>query len=137
MVLMRRLALAVGLPACLILVGLLLIANCAPLPATQTPSAPPSASPAIANAAPITLAAIFAPWYGYDPATGNCQGGLGSYHWNNDPNMAGVLDMPERGNYCSAEPEIINWQLAGLERAGVQTFFIGWWRTPLHSWSHA
>ncbi len=73
------------------------------------------------------MAAVFAPWYGYDPLTGNCQGGLGSYHWNNDPNMAGVVDTPERGYYCSADPEVIKWQLAGLERAGVQALFVSWW----------
>ncbi len=120
-------ALAVGVPVFLILVGLLLIDHCAPLPAAKTPSATPPTSTAKANAAPIALAAVFAPWYGYDPATANCRGGIGSYHWNNDPNMAGGVDTPERGYYCSADPDVIKWQLVGLERAGVQTVFLSWW----------
>ena len=41
--------------------------------------------------------------------------------------MAGVLDVPERGYYCSSRPDIIEWQLDGLERADVQTLFVSWW----------
>jgi hypothetical protein len=48
----RKAANAVGVPVILILLGLLLIASCAPLPAAQTPSAPPPAATAIGNAAP-------------------------------------------------------------------------------------
>ena len=140
MVLIRRVALAIGLPAFLVLLGLVALTTCAPLPVARTPSstmsqsAPPIDRPQVqapraptSTPATTTLAAVFAPWYGYDPATGNCQGGLGSYHWNNDPDMTGVVDVPERGYYCSASPEIIEWQLDGLERAGVQTLFISWW----------
>lgn len=127
MPLIRKATIAVSVPMSLVLFGLLLIASCAPLPVAQTPSAPPLATTAIADVAPITLAAVFTLWYGYDPATGNCQGGLGSYHWNNDPNMAGVVDTPERGYYCSADPTIIGWQLAELQRAGVEALFVSWW----------
>jgi hypothetical protein len=63
------------------------------------------------------LAAVFAPWYGYDASTGNRQGGLGSYRWNNVPDMADAFDAPYHGSYCSADPKSIEWQLDGLERA--------------------
>ncbi len=90
---------------------------------TATPTAPPApARPAAA----LPLAAIFAPWYGY-AVNGNCQGGMGSYHWNNIGDMAGVVDQPERGFYCSADPTVIHWQLDQLEDAGVQALFVSWW----------
>ena len=74
---------------------------------------------------PITLAAVFAPWYGYDPLTGDCQGGLGSYHWNNDPNMAGVVDTPERGYYCSADHSPLAFGLATQGLSSLQ-HLSGW-----------
>jgi hypothetical protein len=98
-------------------------AGCAPLPRRDASPVPEDSA---ARISPI-LAAVFAPWYGYDPATGACRGGTGSYHWNNDPNMAGVLDTPERGFYCSADPNVIRWQLDGLHRAGVRTLLVSWW----------
>jgi hypothetical protein len=52
---------------------------------------------------------------------------MGTYHWNNGPNMAGVVDQPEPGFYCSADPAVIHWQLDQIEAAGVQALFISWW----------
>jgi hypothetical protein len=93
----------------------------------QAGAAPPSATPAPAlPASALPLAAVFAPWYGY-AADGSCQGGVGSYHWNNDPNMAGVVDQPEPDFYCSGDPAIIHWQLDQLADAGVQALFVSWW----------
>ena len=93
------------------------------------PRLSPPARPALDPASP-PLAAVFAPWYGYD-ASGQCVGGLKSSHWNNDPNMAGVLDVPELAHgeryYCSADPVVIGWQLDAIERAGIQTLFVSWW----------
>ncbi len=139
MSLIRSAALTAGVTACLILLGLLLIAGCATLPpaparVASERGAPPDPDGAIPEATrsarlaaePLPLAAVFAPWYGYD-GEGNCRGGEGSYHWKNGPAGWGVLDVPERGYYCSADPEIIKWQLDGLERAGVQALFVSWW----------
>lgn len=74
-----------------------------------------------------TLAAMFLSWYGYDAATGQCLGGLGSTHWNDTPNTGGVVDVPVRGYYCSADPEVVSWQLGVLEDMGVRALFVSWW----------
>jgi hypothetical protein len=133
-----RVLLALTLPA------LLLLGGCLALRGVSAPSAAPTAAPpgsgahqadtapptaTLAPALPasaLPLAAVFAPWYGY-AADGKCQGGMGSYHWNNTGDMAGVVDQPEPGFYCSAEPTIIRWQLNQLEAAGVQALFVSWW----------
>ena len=41
--------------------------------------------------------------------------------------MAGVVDQPEPGYYCSADPALIHWQLDALADAGVQALFVSWW----------
>ncbi len=143
---MRRLLLALFLPALLLLAGCLAL-NSEParttLPrgrasapakerpsaaiATATPAQKADADPVVALPTPtLPLAAIFAPWYGYD-AAGNCPGGMGSYHWNNTGDMAGVVDQPAPGYYCSADPAIIRWQLDLLADAGVRALFVSWW----------
>ncbi len=139
---MHRVVTAVAFPALLVLLGLLALTACAPLPLARSLSATtnqdslvpefhrtlaPSAPTGSPTSPEITLAAVYAPWYGYDSTTGQCQRGLGSYHWNNNPDMSGVLDVPERGYYCSSSAEVIEWQLDALERAGVQTLLVSWW----------
>lgn len=93
----------------------------------STSGTPADSNPTVAlPAAALPLAAVFAPWYGYD-AAGECRGDLGSYYWNNDRNMTGVVDQPAPGYYCSANPAIIRWQLDLLADAGVQALFVSWW----------
>lgn len=70
---------------------------------------------------------MFVSWYGFDPATGKCAGGLGSWHWNSGKNLGGVVDVPYPGYYCSADPAVVDWQLAQLAKASVQAVFVSWW----------
>lgn len=93
------------------------------VPATPTPS--PTAVPKLP--AEVPLAAILAGWYGYDVHTGECQEGIGSYHWNDTSNTAGVVHTPYRGFYCSSDPELVSWQLEQMERAGIQVILFSWW----------
>ena len=67
--------------------------------------------PRIYDAENVPMAAVFAGWYGYDSASGECIGGLGSTHWNGGPNTAGVRYTPGKVYYCSSGPEVISWQL--------------------------
>ena len=87
----------------------------------------PTAPPTVANTTDIPLAAVFAAWYGYDAGTGQCAGGLGTTHWNDTPNTAGVIYRPELGYYCSADPTVVAWQLDQIEAAGISTLFVSWW----------
>ena len=143
---MSRFLWALFLPAALLLAGCLALDHEAspttfargatPAPPSEPPSAVMSVTVATRQAgsdgagalaaSELPLAAVFAPWYGYD-AAGQCKGGMGAYHWNNDPNMAGVVDQPEPGFYCSADPALIRWQLDQLEDAGIQALFVSWW----------
>jgi len=141
---MSRFLWALFLPAALLLAGCLALNHEAlpttvarvgtPAPSSERPGAemsvteaiPQLGSPGSLTEERLPLAAVFAPWYGYD-AAGQCKGGMGAYHWNNDPNMAGVVDQPEPGFYCSADPALIRWQLDQLEDAGIQALFVSWW----------
>ena len=75
----------------------------------------------------IPLAAVFAGWYGYAPGSGECLRGIGSSHWNDSPESAGVIYTPYKGFYCSSDPEIVSWQLARMQEAGIGVIFYSWW----------
>ena len=75
----------------------------------------------------IPLAVVFGGWYGYDPVTGNCKGGLGSTHWNDSPDTGGVVYTPAMGFYCSADPEVVAWQLGMMQEAGISVVLYSWW----------
>ena len=83
--------------------------------------------PRIHDAENVPLAAVFAGWYGHDPVSGECLGGLGSTHWNDGPNTGGVRYTPEKGYYCSSDPEIVSWQLDQMEKAGISVLLYSWW----------
>ena len=73
----------------------------------------------IYDAENVPMAAVFAGWYGHDPVTGECVGELGSTHWKDVPNTGGVRYVPEKGYYCSSDPEVVSWQLEQMEKAGI------------------
>ncbi len=73
------------------------------------------------------LAGVFAGWYGYDLGSGECVGGIGSSHWNDSPDSAGVIHMPYKGFYCSSDPDIVSWQLARMQEAGIGVILYSWW----------
>ena len=83
--------------------------------------------PRIHDAENVPLAAVFAGWYGHDPVSGECLRGLGSTHWNDGPNTAGVRYTPVKGYYCSSDPEIVSWQLDQMEKAGISVLLYSWW----------
>jgi len=86
-----------------------------------------NAAPSIYDAEIVPLAAVFVGWYGHDPVSGECIGGLGSTHWNDGPNTGGVRYIPEKGYYCSSDPEIVSWQLDQMEKAGITVLLYSWW----------
>ena len=115
-----------GMGAALALFGLIV----ACLPAESSPEADgPGVGgiPKIYDAENVPLAAVFAGWYGHDQVSGECIGGLGSTHWNDGPNTGGVRYTPERGYYCSSDPEIVSWQLDQMEEAGISVLLYSWW----------
>ena len=75
----------------------------------------------------VPLAAVFAGWYGYEPESGECVGGIGSPHWNDSPDSAGVIYTPYMGFYCSSDPDIVSWQLARMQEAGINVVLFSWW----------
>jgi len=81
----------------------------------------------IHDAENVSLAAVFAGWYGHDPVSGECIGGLGSTHWNDGPNTGGVRYLPEIEYYCSSDPEVVSWQLEKMEQAGISVLLYSWW----------
>ena len=81
----------------------------------------------IYDAENVPMAAVFAGWYGHDPVTGECVGELGSTHWNDVPNTGGVRYVPEKGYYCSSDPEVVSWQLEQMEKAGISVLLYSWW----------
>lgn len=86
-----------------------------------------SVRPRIHDAEDVPLAVVFAGWYGHEPVSGECVGGLGSTHWNDGPNTGGVRYTPEKGYYCSSDPEIVSWQLEQMEKAGISVLLYSWW----------
>ena len=86
-----------------------------------------SSSIPIYDAENVPLAAVFAGWYGHDPVSGECIGGLGSTHWNDGPNTGGVRYVPEMGYYCSSDPKVVSWQLDQMEEAGISFLLSSWW----------
>ena len=58
--------------------------------------------------ADVPLAALMYLWYGFDVATGESMGGIGSSHWNtpgvHNAHRRGVTDEPEYGFYASDDP---------------------------------
>jgi len=86
-----------------------------------------SSSIPIYDAENVPLAAVFAGWYGHDPVSGECIGGLRSTHWNDGPNTGGVRYVPEKGYYCSSDPEVVSWQLEQMEAAGISVLLYSWW----------
>ena len=86
-----------------------------------------SSSIPIYDAENVPLAAVFAGWYGHDPVSGECIGGLGSTHWNDGPNTGGVRYLPEKDYYCSSDPEVVSWQLDQMEEAGISVLLYSWW----------
>ena len=75
----------------------------------------------------VPLAAVFAGWYGHDPISGECVGGLGSTHWNDSPDTGGVVYTPVPGFYCSSDPKIVAWQLDQMQKAGISVILYSWW----------
>ena len=73
------------------------------------------------------MASVFAGWYGHDPVSGECIGGLGSTHWNDGPNTGGVRYTPEKEFYCSSDPAIVSWQLSKMKEAGISVVLYSWW----------
>ena len=142
MSLIRSAALTAGATACLILLGLPPIPGCATLPSVLCAVA---SEPGRGRLTPMGSHPPAKPRGLRDWRQSRCRwprclrrgmgtmgketagAGQGLYHWNNGPAGWGVLDVPERGYYCSSDPDIIKWQLDGLERAGVQALFVSWW----------
>ena len=79
------------------------------------------------DAESVPMATVFAGWYGHDPVSGEWLGGLGSTHWNDSSNTAGVRYVPEKGYYCSSDPESVSWQLDQMEEAGISVLLYSWW----------
>lgn len=77
-----------------------------------------------AHAEQPPLAALYAPWYGYDYTTGDCRGGWDSMHWGT---FWGTVYAPETGYYCSADPNVIRWQLDRVQEAGIGVLLVSWW----------
>ena len=79
----------------------------------------------------VPLAALMYLWYGFDLATGESIGGIGSSHWNtpgmHSAHRRGVTDEPEYGFYASDDPNVIARQLADMEAAGISVLLISWW----------
>ena len=75
----------------------------------------------------VPMAAVFAGWYGHDPVSGECIGGIGSTHWNDGPNTGGVRYVPEVRYYCSSDPKVVAWQLDQMEKAGISVLLYSWW----------
>ena len=84
-------------------------------------------NPKIYDAEMVPMAAVFAGWYGHDPVSGECIGGLGSTHWNDGPNTGGVRYTPENGYYCSGDPEIVSWQLVQMDDSPIHQSGRGSW----------
>ena len=99
----------------------------------SAPTAPEADGPSVGvipkrhDAENVPMAAVFAGWYGHDPASGECIGGLGSTHWNDSPNTAGVRYEPEPGYYCSSDPRVVSWQLEKMKEAGISVLLYSWW----------
>lgn len=100
---------------------------------TSSPTASPNATVTTrveGTAAPHPdppLAAVFAGWYGFNHQSGECEGGIGSTHWNDGPNTGGVVYQPDPGYYCSANPSVIKWQAEQMTRAGIKVLLFSWW----------
>ena len=79
----------------------------------------------------VPLAALMYLWYGFDLATGESIGGIGSSHWNtpgiHSAHRRGVTDEPEYGFYASDDPNVIAQQLADMEAAGISVLLLSWW----------
>lgn len=84
-------------------------------------------SPTLGGPEDPPLATLFAGWYGYDQSSGECRGGLGSYHWNDTPNTAGVVYRPMLGYYCSADPKVVARQLEQMQQARISVILYSWW----------
>lgn len=86
-------------------------------------------SPGISNhGQTLQLGAAYFNWYGFQPSTGQCSGGLGSTHWKT-LTMGGdvVAETPALGYYCSANPEVIAQQVAWMKEAGITWLLVDWW----------
>lgn len=81
------------------------------------------------------LGVVFTAWFGFDPATGEMIGGLGSSHWNDGPDTAGIVHTPYQvpgaigkdlpawagpSFYCSADPVIVSYQIEKMSQAGQE-----------------
>ena len=99
------------------------------IPATQaSPTVTPELTATrILTSSSVPLAAVFAGWYGYDPSSGECPGGIGSARWNDSPDSAGVIHTPYKGFYCSSDPDRVSWQLARMQEAGIGVVLYSWW----------
>ena len=79
----------------------------------------------------VPLAALMYLWYGFNIATGESVGGLGSSHWNppgvDNAHRRGVTDEPAYGFYASDDVEVISQQLADMESAGISVILVSWW----------
>ena len=75
----------------------------------------------------VPLGVVFGGWYGHDPVTGVCKGGLGTTHWNDSPDTGGVVYTPALGYYCSADATVVAWQLERMQEAGIGVVFYSWW----------
>ena len=77
------------------------------------------------------LAALMYLWYGFDLATGESIGGLGSSRWNTpgveSAHRRGATDEPAYRFYSSDDVSVIEEQLADMESAGISVILISWW----------
>jgi hypothetical protein len=82
---------------------------------------------------PARLGVVFNGWFGFDAITGDCSGGLGSTHWNDGPDTAGIVHKPigVHGEvdawYCSADPVRVAHQIKTIEDAGISVLLYSWW----------
>ena len=98
---------------------LIFLIACAFLIVAGCDSSPSDATPPGAN---MQLGTLMHLWYGIDPQTGECRGGLGSSHWDET-----VLVEPEQGFYCSLDQAVIERQIQQMRSVGINWILLSWW----------
>lgn len=71
----------------------------------------------------IPLATLWYLLYGYDPATGDCLGGIESTVWLRPQD---TVFLPEDGLYCSGDDDHIAYAIGKMKEAGIDTIWLSW-----------
>ena len=78
----------------------------------------------------VPVATLLYVGFGFDKHTYGPVGGMGTRGWNviqGDSLYEGlVVTQPEIGWYASKKTETIAWQLAQMQRAGIDVIFLSW-----------